>query len=213
MKDTNIIWIASYPRSGNTFLRTILWQCFGLRSASEYRYDLSGNKKLEEYVGHIEHGPDGRVTFPANSIPLVKTHAYPRGNSPAIYVIRDGRAACVSLWKFYNKSYSLETIIEGKHAFGSWSDHVRSWNPWDRPNTLFLRYEDMTTNLPAVLDSISGFLKRHTISDSIIDRETVAGADGRWVKTKTSWTSELSGELLEHFNQMNKDVLSRAGYL
>ena len=35
-----MIWIASYPRSGNTFLRTILWHCFGLKSASIYPQDL-----------------------------------------------------------------------------------------------------------------------------------------------------------------------------
>ena len=54
MNDNAFIWLASYPRSGNTFLRTILWHCFGLRSASVYPQDLGGNRALEGYVGHIE---------------------------------------------------------------------------------------------------------------------------------------------------------------
>jgi len=35
----NTVWLASYPRSGNTYLRAILWTCFGLRSASVYADD------------------------------------------------------------------------------------------------------------------------------------------------------------------------------
>ena len=67
MNDMKMVWLASYPRSGNTFLRTILWQCFGLRSASYYRDDLGGNKELEEYVGHIERVPNNEISFPENN--------------------------------------------------------------------------------------------------------------------------------------------------
>ena len=213
MKDLNIIWLASYPRSGNTFLRTILWQCFGLRSASVYPDDLGGNRNLEEYVGHIERGPDKQIRFPENGLPLVKTHEYSKDSNPAIYIIRDGRAACVSLWKFYKESIPLEAIIEGQSRFSTWSNHVQSWNPWDRPNTLLLEYEDMINNLPAILNSVSDFLKRDVINKSLPDRNTIAGVDGRWVKTKNSWKSNLSGNLLKRFNQLNKDTLIKAGYL
>ncbi len=30
-----IVWLASYPRSGNTLLRTVLSECFGLRSTAD----------------------------------------------------------------------------------------------------------------------------------------------------------------------------------
>jgi len=213
MKDTNLVWLASYPRSGNTLLRTILWQCFGLRSASIYPNDLGGNKKLEEYVGHIEHDPNNQLRFPRNSIPLVKTHEHARDNNPAIYVIRDGMAACVSLWKFYNKSLPLEAVIEGQHRFGTWANNVRSWHPLDRPNTLLLKYEDMESNLPAVLNHISIFLKHEIISESIPDRDSIAGAGGRWVKTKSNWKSELSDDLLRRFEQINEDTLKKFGYM
>lgn len=72
MKDSNIIWLASYPRSGNTYLRTVLWHCFELRSASIYPNDLGGNAGLEEYTGHIEHGPQMQKQLQENGIPLVK---------------------------------------------------------------------------------------------------------------------------------------------
>ena len=213
MNDVELVWLASYPRSGNTFLRTILWQCFALRSASIYPSDLGGNRKLEEYVGHIEHGPDRHIRFPENSIPLVKTHEHAEDKNPAIYVIRDGRAASVSLWRFYDKSLPLEAIIEGRHRFGTWSDHVQSWNPWERPSTLLLRYEDMRSNLVSVLRSISEFLGRDILRADIPDRDTIARQDGRWVRPKSDWRSDLSGVLLERFSEINKDMLTRAGYL
>ena len=50
-----ITWLASYPRSGNTFLRTILFNCFGIKTASIYPNDLGRRKVLEDFVGHIEH--------------------------------------------------------------------------------------------------------------------------------------------------------------
>jgi hypothetical protein len=207
------VWLASYPRSGNTFLRTILWHCFGLKSASVYPKDLGGNRKLEEYVGHIEHEPDGSVKFPPNALPLIKTHEYNKDNIPAIYVIRDGRAACVSLWKFYNRTISLKKIIEGRHQFGSWSNHVISWNPWERPKTLLLKYESMTNDLPLTLNRISNFLKCDIINGNIPDRNAVSAVDGKWVKTKKNWRLEFPDDLLKEFNQINKDILLKAGYL
>src|SRR6266446_6905894 len=45
----NMVWLASYPRSGNTYLRSILWTCFGLQTGSIYPDDLS-----LDVVQHVE---------------------------------------------------------------------------------------------------------------------------------------------------------------
>jgi len=207
------VWIASYPRSGNTLLRTILWHCFGCRSGSIYVNDLGGNRALEDYVGHIEYGADGRLRFPARSIPLIKTHEPAGDDSPAIYVIRDGRAVCASMWRFYGDYFSLEEIIDGKgHKFGTWADHVRSWDPWNRQNTLLLRYEDMTGDLSGVLECISGFLGRDVLKDSIPDRGTIAAAAGKFVKKKSDWRTVFSDTLMERFMAANGSMLKKAGY-
>ncbi len=208
----NMIWLASYPRSGNTFLRTILWHCFGLRSASVYPSDLGKNKKLEEYVGHIEHGPGHQILFPQGNLPLIKTHEYPINANPAIYVSRDGRAASVSLWKFYDGRLPLSAVIEGQHRFGTWANHLAAWKPWERENTLLLEYEDLRCNLPLVLDKISVFLQRDIISQQVPDRGTIASVDGRWVRNKTDWKTQIGEELLERFNELNGEMLKKMGY-
>lgn len=208
----SVVWLASYPRSGNTFLRTVLWHCFGLRSASIYPRDLGGNRALEDYVGHIEHGPQMPRQLRENGIALLKTHERPKSDNPAIYVIRDGRAACVSLWRFGGKTIPLEAVIAGQHRFGTWADHVRAWAPKQRPNTLLLRYEDLRDDLPGCLRGISRFLGRPVLGGRLPDRDAIAASDGRWVRSESSWQQELNGAALARFNEANQDLLQAYGY-
>ena len=209
-----LIWLASYPRSGNTLLRTVLWQCFGLKTGSVYSQDLGDNLALQNYVGHIEHAADGNIHFPAENanLALVKTHGYPRNTAPAIYVVRDGRAAVASLWQFYQSELSLESVVLGQHRFRTWSEHLAAWNPWQRPNTLLLRYEDMVNHLPVVLQQLSRFLERDIRQATLPAREQIAAIDGSWVKTDSDWHAVLSGELLTRFTEANAVWLERAGY-
>lgn len=206
------VWVASYPRSGNTFIRTILWNCFGLRSGSIYINDLGGNHHLAQFAGHIEQSRGGSIEFPAGNLPLVKTHQHPIDSDPAIYVLRDGRAACTSLWDFRQRQIPLESIIEGKTQFGSWSDHVKAWHPWNRAGTLMIKYEDITDGLEKILIQLSTFLGRRILSDNIPDRSSIAGIDGRWVRKASDWKSEIRGPLLERFYDINGEMLRKTGY-
>ena len=173
-----VTWLASYPRSGNTFLRTILFNCFGIKTASIYPNDLGGNKILENFVGHIEHSQNKTITFQKGSIPIIKTHKLNKDDNRSIYIIRDGRAASVSLWNFYNKKIPMKEIILGNHPFGTWKDHLISWNPLKRPNTLLVRYEDILVNFEYVLSSIETFLEKNVISKKLPSRDIVATFDG-----------------------------------
>ena len=206
------IWLASYPRSGNTLLRTVLHHCFGLASASIYSNDLGGNKDLESYVGHIEHDANGKIKFPAGSIPLIKTHEPPRNEQGAIYVVRDGRAACVSLWEFYGRKLPLEKVISGQHRFGTWANHLSAWRPRSRPNTLLIKFENITNNLDIVVEEISRFLDVKIICMTIPERESVAKVDGRWVRKKSDWREFMTGKDLELFCQANGQMMGAMGY-
>jgi len=214
MKDQTVIWLASYPRSGNTLLRTVLWHCLGLRSASIYPQDLGGNTALENYVGHIERAADGRVLFPEGTLPLIKTHESPPAtdHSATIYIVRDGRAASVSLWEFYKRGLPLDNVIQGNHRFGTWSQHLAAWKPWKRKNTLLLRYEDIVNDLPTVLNRLSRFLGRKIIAPGIPERECIADADGRWVRKKTRWEAVTTDDQLKLFNEINGAMMRKMHY-
>jgi hypothetical protein len=128
-----IVWLASYPRSGNLLTRQILARAFGCLSASEYP---EGGDELAAQLGVTFRLPyDGSaedLIAAARASPdrvFIKTHGPPRDDSPAIHILRDGRAAVVSYRHFLGDSeglhdLSLAQVIRGEVGFGSWSGHL-----------------------------------------------------------------------------------------
>ncbi len=57
----------------------------------------------------------GGSNFGDQQLWLIKTHAPPNDTAPAIYVIRDGRDATISLSHF--DDVSLREVVEGRHKF------------------------------------------------------------------------------------------------
>src|ERR1043166_1341802 len=93
-----IIWLASYPRSGNTFLRIVLNRLYGISTYSIY----DDNDPVAQRVGPDLLGyrpkPNCRELM-ANGPNLffTKTHKRRKGDTnPVIYLVRDGRDAVVS---------------------------------------------------------------------------------------------------------------------
>jgi hypothetical protein len=167
---SEIVWLASYPRSGNTLLRVILNDCFDMVAGSKYD-ESNAYGPLQKLIG-LER---------ATRSPIVKTHDHPESADPAIFIVRDGRASIVSYWHYLNeysasksfwkslrrntrkslwrsRSTPLNKIIKGDVAFGSWSDHFRAWSPEVRPNTLLLRFEDYSADPEAAIEALAAFL-------------------------------------------------------
>lgn len=174
-----IIWLASYPRSGNTLLRTILKAAFGLSTYSLYddREDIAAKADVAEATGHVVHGRDRaafvREAAESPNLYLIKTHDPPASDSPTIYIVRDGRSASVSYWHYRRKidriDHSLHEVVAGKTWPGTWSAHVAAWRPESRPRTLLLRYESLRVFGPDTLRSIGDFLGREPTNARIPD--------------------------------------------
>src|SRR5262249_53341379 len=106
------VWIASYPRSGNTFLRIVLQNIFQLPSYSVY--NVEGQNYKDPSAEALEKAPflpcNWRKLISNNAhsktIPI-KTHDPPNDDAPAIFIIRDGRAAIHSYYE-YQKNYAYE---------------------------------------------------------------------------------------------------------
>lgn len=144
-----IVWLASYPRSGNTLLRTVLSECFGLASTSDEPEPTEASRATG-MIGGLAL-PDDWNRFYAeatasSTLHLVKTHLPPRDGQGAIYVIRDGRSAVVSYYHF-NRTYhpaeapSLLELALGSGYYGGWADHCKTWIA--RAGTLMVRFEDL----------------------------------------------------------------------
>jgi len=166
-KGARPVWIASYPRSGNTFLRIILRDAFRLSSYSLYY--VEGDTHHDPSAEALEQAPllprnwkGSLVSDPAAPLILIKTHDPPSDQSLAIFIARDGRAAIHSYYHYHEKyafeQPSLTEIIAGACQFGSWSEHYRAWRPKSRPNTLLILYDDLVANPQAVIQALAGFL-------------------------------------------------------
>lgn len=214
--NTQNIFIASYPRSGNTYLRTILYHCFGLRSASVYQDELENNNLLKANVGHIEP-KNNIIDFGNQTIRLIKTHEMNlkylslSNDIKAFYIIRDARAVCNSLYNFYNKKTPLEQIILGNTRFGKWSDHVQSWGKENSGNILVITYESLLYSLNPSLKIISNFLNVKLLNTKIPNRAEIA--DGKYIRKSSNWKVNMPQESIKLCNEINKEMLKYYGYM
>jgi hypothetical protein len=211
MTTAPVVWLASYPRSGNTFLRTIIYHCFGIRSGSVYASDV-GEFGVGDMIGHIEQRPDGGIEFGDEPVRFIKTHERPQDDLPAIYVVRDGTEASTSLFEFYRRKMPLEAIIEGRNRFGTWAGHLRRWNPLARPSTLLLRYEDMVQDTRGVVDALAEFLNLTPRSYQVPSREQMAKRDGKWIRPESAPRIKLEGAALDRFWEINGEAMHSYGY-
>lgn len=157
------IWLASYPRAGNTLFRMTLNLMYGINTyAKGDRRIFDQMEGLSELVGHKDL-PASSDTLEQSSEPnFVKTHELPNDDCPAIYLVRDDRDCLVSYAHFrlkfrkkrswlqrVLKQVELETVetiltelIQGRDLYGGWSDHVAAWRK--RPGkTILVKYEDL----------------------------------------------------------------------
>ncbi len=163
-----IIWIASYPRSGNTMLRMMLHQVFGGKTYTKYHSPsdpVSPDGTVRAATGKAPlpgpweecYGPMSRDA----ALHFVKTHDGPEDEAKAIYLVRNGFAATRSyksyLMDFGGQDFSLEQITLGEPQFGSWGGHLDEWDPLMRPNTLMLKYEDLVERPEQQIEKLSRF--------------------------------------------------------
>ena len=165
-----IVWLASYPRSGNTMLRAMLRQAFGANSYSMYDdpTDIGMMPEVGEKVGHRNLDTSFREFYfrELNTAKptFVKTHDVPGDASRAIYVLRDGRSAVVSWYNMLTRAkkrddVTIEDVITGHNVpFANWSAHVRAWNPRHNPLVLLLYYRDLVSQPEAAMKRVAEFV-------------------------------------------------------
>ena len=167
-----IIWLASFPRSGNTFMRAALHAALGCDTYSIYNdtNDIAKDKKLSDIIGHCTLNNRSLSKMALDKkLYFIKTHHIPDSffdNSKIIYLFRDGREASLSLAnytsEFKGPSLSFTDIVNGKYFFGSWSQHISSWMKLSDTysgNFLSIKFEDLTASPHSILKKTLSFLE------------------------------------------------------
>lgn len=165
------VFLISYPRSGNTWLRCIL---------AHLLYDegkIVCLRDLDRFVPDIHRGISDHNEY---SIPrIIKTHrSYPlrheRDNPDLyhrnIYLVRHPFDVIRSYYHYqlyctdsYVESNSLDQftwkLLNGAVRHGSWQEHILSWKAIEKEmEIIFVRYEDLVQKPVETIIDIGQFL-------------------------------------------------------
>jgi hypothetical protein len=159
-----IVWLASYPRSGNTFLRIVLHRLYDVPTYSVYEDDDPVAQRVgPTIVGYRPKPADRKLMADGPEVHFVKTHKRRKTDGhPAIYLVRDGRDAVVSAARLRATTESApgqgksrferllrEEItrpsIAGQPSSGTWGGNVLSWLDGTAP-LVVLRFEDLVAD-------------------------------------------------------------------
>jgi glycosyltransferase involved in cell wall biosynthesis len=224
-----IVWVASYPRSGNGFFMTALHHLYGINHYSIYKQAAKrANPKLVTISGLKESANSLEEMARSPDLFFVKTHELPQDDYPAVYLVRDGRDSLTSYAHFIqdvdcdNRNYQtiLGNLILEKRGWGDWSTHVLTWTQRKAP-TVILRFEYLIQNrcsqkmiehvfkvfdlgqLPSLQEEeLPKFQELHAIAPNIFR----SGKLGQW-------TTEISEELQHLFWQHHGYAMQKMGYV
>ena len=214
-----IIWLASYPRSGNTFLRVILKDVFGFDTYAIYKE----NPNIDPQESSQDDPVPGLAFDVArfadrDELHLVKTHDAPIDDRRAIYLLRDGRESITSYFHYYRdlmkQPTPLPEVIAGHVQFGSWGQHVADWDPGRRPNTLLLRFEQFVADPISHVEQIADFIGAPPQGGQIPTFESLHQQNPKFYRSgrTDTWKSLFTEEDLDLFRTLHGDVAAEFGY-
>jgi len=218
-----LYWIASYPRSGNRFFRTVVG----------HRYGIPGRAK---HTAPPESDPYYPLLCSLENViaspqpVLVKTHEPPEADSfPAIYLLRDGRDAMVSYTHFVLMMVKpppggvtprlfhdtlRDLLLEERSPYKSWAENALAWT--SRPGVVVVRYEDLVRDPGGVVDRTMAMLgcPAKRIRDGVPTFEQMKKENPRLVRRGQpgSWRDEFPPDLLPLFWERNGHAMRQFGY-
>lgn len=219
-----MIWLASFPRSGNTFFRIVLHEVYGIRS------------------GHLRP-PEGREGDWQKDLdyPVVKTHVEPHDlfpedpSIPAAYLVRDGRDAMVSISHHrsdivvpgsdYLRNMDEAIRAEGGSFFGGWSQNVEAWL---KRASVVIRFEDLIQDpignvekLRGILDLPEPQVSRLPSFGDLKSKPMPYGrrSDGEWRQKffrrgkVGAWKDEMPEAMQILFWELHGETMEKLGYV
>ena len=221
-----IIWLASYPRSGNTFFRVILNNIFEIHTYSVYNdKDIGSDQQTSDVVGHamLPDNFDIGNARQSKEIYYIKTHEhYDERVTPedkVVYLIRDGRESTLSFTKHQNiygkQNKTLLDTIYGDTWIGSWGAHVQSWEKFPDEKILYIYFEALTDHPSEQLGKISDFLDVSAVNHRIPTFEELKATNPKFFRSgkKDSWKDAYSKEEHLAFWHKHGAVMEKYGYL
>jgi hypothetical protein len=154
------VFLASYPRSGNTWTRFLLGN---LRNVTTTTF-----ANLDRRIPNVYRVPEAELLRHRRPR-VLKTHEpVDSGYRRAIYLVRYPGDIAPSFLRYLHMMREcppemgledfLPRFVAGDVPFGSWSDHVTGWLTRSREEVLLVRYEDMMRDTACEVRRMTDFL-------------------------------------------------------
>lgn len=236
--DSSDVFLASYPRSGSTWTRFVLYEILTGESSNFDNVNRGIPENGIQWLAQPLLPGEGRV---------IKTHEpYRREYRRAIYLVRDMRDVIFSQYSrekelgilYDDFDGYLSKFVQGKiSGFGAWQKHIDSWleSPLPRRgDLLLLRFEDLRKDMEAAIGQMLDFFGvevrpeviRAAIANNTLDRmreketqsktlhQAKSGEEGRFVRKGSvgGWREKLTDAQLQMIDAFAGDAFRRMGY-
>ena len=175
--DPTDLFLVSYPKSGNTWMRFLLANLLkstGLDDDGQpidFHTAINYIPEYELHTNEVNRAPRPRI---------LKSHApYDNTFPKAAYLVRDPRDVYVSYFHYMKKRLPQETDFstflrkQDLHPC-HWHEHVAGWI--DQDNVMVIRYEDMLKDTPGELRRLIDFWGQKSFTNKQIDRAVAASS-------------------------------------
>jgi hypothetical protein len=204
------VFIASYPRSGSTWLRFVLFEIL--------TGDAAGFDNVNRVIADVGLHRQSPALVP-NGGRLVKTHeAYRDVYQKAIYLVRDPRDAVISEYEYEKAldrisedfdSFLMLSLKGRANVYGPWQEHVMSWleSPLVRSGRLLvIKFEELRQQTEDVVTGVLNFLGVEVDSQAIRDAiannsiQRMRAKEDRWRQHGGASPLTASGEQRRFIN-------------
>lgn len=236
--DPNDIFLASYPRSGSTWTRFVLYEILAREPSSFDNVNRGIPENGIQWLAEPLLPGEGR---------LIKTHEpYRHEYRRAIYLVRDMRDVIFSQYSrerelgilYDDFDGYLSKFLQGKiSGFGAWQKHIDSWleSPLPRRgDLLLLKFEDFRKDMEPAINRMLDFFGvevrpdavRAAIANNTLEKmrekelqsrtlhQARGGEEGRFVRKGSvgGWREKLTDEQLQMIDAHAGEAFGRLGY-
>tara|TARA_B100001013_G_scaffold337116_1_gene256947 strand:- start:544 stop:1302 length:759 start_codon:yes stop_codon:yes gene_type:complete len=171
----NIIWLASYPKSGNTYLRFLIYNYL----YAEVSESIEVENKMPDIHKLLSSGRGlntelNQSVFAKTHFCYNEKHPYHKDTRGFIYIIRNPRDVLLSNSRYSgvtgNQQIDLQAFAHQfinlmgvprwkKMNMGTWPEHIATWlSATSQFPHLFLKYEELRKDPVSILKNIIQFL-------------------------------------------------------